>query len=390
MSWLKSYLTNHVQSIKLGETLSLPKALKFGVPQGSVLGPLLFSMYTAPLSRLISGYKLIHHHLYADDTQIYIALDIDKSPQNLSILKQCLEAVQSWMYDNLLKLNPDKTEFILIGTSQQRVKFTNYFPFSAMGNNIQPSKCVRNLGFLFDSDFSFADQVAKVRQSCFYYIKDVCRVRRYIDKSTATSLANALVSSRLDYCNSLYNGIAEKYLSKLQIIQNTLCRIVTKTSRFNHITPVRKSLHWLPIKQRIEFKLGLLTFKALQLGCPSYLRDKLRYPPFRTNSRYFTQGTNLLLVPAIKSCHSAPSYLLRKFEFAAPTLWNSFPENIRMAPMSILLEHISKLICSIKPTLKIRLIMLIQSNLSLSRGPLMTTASSWIYVLCLMLWTQAP
>ena len=239
------------------------------------MGPLLFIMYTAPLSKLISSYRHIKHQLYADDTQVYVQL----SPQNASTvipeLKSCLYAIQTWMSNNKLKLNPDKTEFIILGSKTSRERLAHLFPINILGSDLNPTSKVRNLGVIFDADFSFTDQVNSIRKSCFYYIRDFSRIRRHLTKPTAISLANALVSSRLDYCNSLLNHISVKDLKRLQGVQNTLCRIVCRLTRYTSTSLARQGLHWLPVKQRIQFKNYLITYKALRTGLPPYLNSAL-------------------------------------------------------------------------------------------------------------------
>ena len=117
----------------------------------------------------------------------------------------------------MLKLNPDKTEFLFTGNITQRSKFDAVFPISLMGKNTYPSSSVRNLGVSFDQNFNFRKHITKVCQACYYHITDFRRVRRHLDKLTATTLANALVSSRLDYCNSLFYGLPDKDIYKLGI-----------------------------------------------------------------------------------------------------------------------------------------------------------------------------
>ena len=108
---------------------------------------------------------------------------------------------------------------------------------------IPVSSSVRNLGFIFDSDMSFSDQINSVSKSCHFHIRDIRRIRHLLPLSTATALANSLVSSKLDYCNSLYSGISQTNLNKLQRIQNSLARVITNTSKYQHITPTLKKLH---------------------------------------------------------------------------------------------------------------------------------------------------
>ena len=116
LGWFKSYLSGRTLSVKVGSTLSNPVALQHGVPQGSVLGPILFSLYTNPISSIIQSHSSINYHFYADDTQLYISLSPANFSHSVQKLKNCLNDIQNFMFTNKLKLNPDKTEFILIGS----------------------------------------------------------------------------------------------------------------------------------------------------------------------------------------------------------------------------------------------------------------------------------
>ena len=210
-----------------------------------------------------------------DDTQLYISFTPSNSTSSLEMLSNTFSDILSWMNSNKLLLNPSKTEFLLIGTKQQRLKFSQLTTLS-LGNDIIPvSSSARNLGFIFDSDMSFTDKINSLSKSCHFRIRDIRRIRHLLPLSAATALANSLVSSKLDYCNSLYNGISQANLNKIQRIQNTLARVVTNTSKFEHITPILKKLHWLPIKQRIDYKLCLLTYKTLQIQQPTYLNQSI-------------------------------------------------------------------------------------------------------------------
>ena len=206
LDWFKSYFTGRSQRIKLGNCLSSRCDLSFGVPQGSVLGPLLFTLYTTPLSSLISGHA-IPHHLYADDSQLYFSFSSGNSAAALNGLQSCLASVQSWMSTNKLKLNPDKTEFLLIGKERQRRKYLSMFPIELLGVETYPAKSARNLGVIFDKNFNFRSHVSAICSSCIYHIRDVRRIHRHLDLDSAKLLANALVSSRLDYCNLFCLGL---------------------------------------------------------------------------------------------------------------------------------------------------------------------------------------
>ena len=134
MKWFSSYLTERYQCVKIGSTLSNLKKLLFGVPQGSVLGPLLFSLYTSPLSTLIGRHKGVNFHFYADDTQLYVHLSHRNASAAFDKLNRCLQDVKEWMSASKLKLNPDKTEFLLFGSKKQREKLSACFPIDILGN----------------------------------------------------------------------------------------------------------------------------------------------------------------------------------------------------------------------------------------------------------------
>ena len=203
---------------------------------------------------------------------------------------------------NKLKLNPNKTEIILIGSKSKKSKLITSLPDSILGEKIDFNDKVRNLGVIFDSDFSFTQHISSVCKSCFYHIRDLSRIRRHLTLSTATSLANALVSSRLDYCNSLFYRLTEKELARLQRIQNTLCRIVTRISRYSSTSGPMKSLHWLPVKFRILFKINLLTYKALHFGKPIYIKNYLNYYTSARSIRRSNPGLGLLATPNYERC----------------------------------------------------------------------------------------
>ena len=315
--WIKSYLSNRKQKIKIGDSFSEAVILPFGVPQGSVLGPLLFTLYTSPLSQVISKFN-VTHHLYADDTQIYLAVDSRNFDSSMEELTKCLKSVQEWMVGVKLKLNPEKTEFIIIGQKAIRESLAPNFPVPLLQNNISPSVEVKNLGVIFDSDNSFDNHVAKVCRACYCHLRDLRRIRKFLSNETAILLANAMVSSRLDYCNSLLYGVSKSNIAKLQRVQNALCRIIFRLDKMSHVTPFLKKLHWLPIQHCILFKYNLLVFKAINISQPLYLSALIRLSSL-------TRGNRL----SVSSTHPKKHIGRRGFAVAAPAEWNKLPQTVR-------------------------------------------------------------
>ena len=150
----KSYISNRQQRVHIDGSLSCPQYLHVGVPQGSVIGPFLFCLCTTSISQIITNHY-VSHHMYADDTHVYIELSQSDTHKSIFSLSDCLTDISLWMKSSKLKLNSDKTEFSIFGTKQQRHKLSTHFPVKLLDNDITTYDSVRNLGVIFDSDFSF-------------------------------------------------------------------------------------------------------------------------------------------------------------------------------------------------------------------------------------------
>ena len=256
LGWFKSYL--------LGRTHSHPATLQYGVPQGSVLGPILFSLYTNPISSIIHSHNSINFHFYTDDTQLYITLLPANFFHSIQKLKNCLNDIQNFMFTSKLKLNPDKTEFIHIGCQKYRKQLLPHFPINIQ---VSPAQSVRNLGVVFDSNFNLSNHVSQVIKSTRVHVRDLCRICPLLDLNTSVLLANALLSSRLDYCNSLFLSLTDFELRRLQLVQNLLCRVVTRSSKFSHIkknsigsqSGTRYNLKWVSLHTKFSTKVNQFT-----------------------------------------------------------------------------------------------------------------------------------
>ena len=327
LTWFRSYLTGRKQQVQVQDKVSRMTSLLFGVPQGSVLGPLLFLIYMLPLRHIVYSYNLDMHG-YADDTQLYLTFtnlnDPDQVCCEVSNIEQCLASIHAWMTDNKLKLNSSKTEIMLFGTKTSLAK-VDIPHLQVAGTRVNiAQEPIRNLGVMFDSLLSMACQVNKMTKSANFHLRNIGLIRNKLTESSTKYLVQSLVISRLDYGNSLLCGISGEQASKLQAVQNRAARLITLTKKRQHITPVLKSLHWLPVVTRVDFKVLLLIYMSLNRLAPQYVTDLLsEYQPPRMLR---SSALALLTVPK-----SRISFGARAFSVYGPRLWNTLPLHIKQA-----------------------------------------------------------
>ena len=318
LSWLRSYLSDRQQQVTVAEKRSAPRALEHGVPQGSVLGPVLFSCYIAPLYD-ITRKQLISTHQYADDDELYVAFRMDKTSacKSMRRMEDCVSDIKDWMCHNKLKLNDDKTDMLVITSPRLQSRV----PISSMTIGeieVPASPIARNLGTTFDCVMNMEKHINNICSSCYYHLRNLSAIRGSLTQEATERLVHAFITSRLDNGNALFYALPSKLTAKLQRVQNTAARIVTKTSRSHSISAVLKQLHWLPVKQRIQYKILTLTWKSLHGQAPGYIDELLTpYVPSRTLR---SASSHKLVTPKCES-----NYGKRAFASAAPELWNALP-----------------------------------------------------------------
>ncbi|XP_069050137.1 uncharacterized protein [Lepisosteus oculatus] len=263
-------------------------------------------------------------HFYADDTQIYIHTKPDTDVA-VSILSNCISDIKIWMTQNFLHLNCDKTEVMLIGTPHQLRK-ASPVTLSVDGSVLELQSKLKNLGVIFDSGLTFDPHVQHTVKTSFFHLRNIARLRPMLSLTVAEKLINIFVFSRIDYCNALLPGVSKSTLNKLQYVQNSAARILTRSSTSVHITPILESLHWLPVKFRVDFKILMLTYKALHGLAPQYLSELLS--PYSPPRNLRSSNSALLTVPQAR-LHCMGD---RAFSCYAPKLWNSLPKDIRESP----------------------------------------------------------
>ena len=239
LNWFTSNLSHRAQHVAFNRELSDTFPLAQGVPQGSCLGPLMFTVYTSELFDLVGGH-LPRVHSYADDTQLYLAFSPNVLGDGASAVKamcDCIMDLRKWMIRDRLMLNDDKTEFLLLGTKQQLAKVDiNSITVGESVVNTKP--VVRNLGSWFDSQLSMSTHISKLCSSAFFHLHNISRIRKFLSpEETKTFLVHALVTSRVDYFNSLLYSVPASQLNKVQRVLYTAAKLVCCAQRFSHITP---------------------------------------------------------------------------------------------------------------------------------------------------------
>ena len=248
--------------------------MRTGVPQGSVLGPLLFLLYSADVP-LIAACNGLGIHCYADDGQLYFHGKAGESANITTRITNCIEEIDGWMSSNRLKLNSEKTQFIWIGTSQQ----LNKVPVNAINigsSSVPINTTVNNLGVIFDPQLAMKAHVKKVCGVSFYQLRQLRTVRKSLSMEGCKTLVHAFIASRVDYCNSILCGVGVTQLGFLQSVLRSAARLVMERRKFDSISDdMRDVLHWLPINQRIEFKICTYVFKCLHGTAPPYLCEMI-------------------------------------------------------------------------------------------------------------------
>ena len=329
LKWMESYFTGRTTKVGVNGTYSKPQSMQYGLPQGSIVGPGSFKIYIIPIGRIIRKHGL-KYHLYADDIQLYISFnpsDPNSILTALAKLSACINEIRMWMTGNMLMLNDSKTEFF-VAVSQNNSSKMPPVHLQIGTEIIKPSATVRNLGVLFDTHMTMSPHISGLSKTTSFQLRNISRIRRFLDQDTCHHVTRSLILNRLDYCNSLLLGSTQTDLTKLQRLQNWAAKLIYCATKRDHATPYLKKLHWLPIQERILFKILVFVYKCLNHSAPEYLAGNLHlHIPTRTGLRSSSDTTRL---DEYRLFHGyLQSAADRSFYYTAPELWNKLPEALR-------------------------------------------------------------
>ena len=254
----------------------------------------------------------------------------DTISELLHSMQSCISDVKAWATANMPKLNDNKTELMLV--TSKRTKHLHNLPTSITIGNVQiPFKqSVKNFGFTLDCHLTMNAHVTKIARKCYYELRCLASIHRFLTSTPTATLVSAFVLSRIDYCNSLLFGSTHDATSHLQQIQKYAARVILCLPKSSSITTHLKSLHWLPVKVRSTYKIACLCYHYHSSTAPSCVTGMLHRKPLHTRNTHSSSYTMPLLN---RPAHSKATLGDHSFSFASSSVWSFIPNDVRCAPL---------------------------------------------------------
>ena len=323
LRWLASYLAGRWQRVSgsSGE-LSGRLPVSAGVPQGSVLGPLLFSLFISDVSDCLDG---CNYHLYADDLQIYLSFCPNEVESAVGVVNKNVRAICDWARENKLRINPEKTRALLIGgpTYIERLLQADSPRVKVNGIEIGYSRSAANLGVIFDSSLKWKDQINATSRRVFWGLHRLIKIRHLIPVTTRAHLINSLIMPLFDYCCLVCGDVSGMRAARLDVVMNSCVRFIFDVPRHAHITPYYAQLGWLRASQRRLCVLGRFIFKLFTTSQPQYIISMFTFRS-SIHNRVLRGDGRLIHIPTHRT-----EIAQRSFVVGSARLWNTLPSHIR-------------------------------------------------------------
>lgn len=330
---MSDYLVGRTQAVILDSEMANPLLIKCGVPQGSILGPLLFSIYTSVFTTHISYCK---YHFYADDTQLYISFDRDNVEIARRQLNKDIQQLVSIAKRHSLNINPAKSQAMLFGKPKIRDEIMSTFDIYIDNVKINFSNCCKNLGVLLDTSLRFREHVSAIIQKAYASLKLIYSNREMFTQKVKVMLCESLVLSKFNYCDALYDScIDSKDIKRIQLVQNSCLRLIFGIRKYQRISHKLQSVPWLNMKLRRIIHKTCVYHKIIVNKVPAYLYNKIR---FRTDVHNINlRNKNIITPPQHKY-----SFFERSFQFCIAKVYNSVPNSYKKLSVSQFKRHLKK------------------------------------------------
>ena len=318
LDWFNSDLTNRTQRCLVNGSLSKTCSLKCGVPQGKILGPLLFLIYINDMPNCLSSCK---PRMYADDTHItYAGADLNSIQSNLN---HDLSNLNQWLTSNKLTLNATKTEFMLIGSRQRLSTLPDTLELSINNESINRVSSVKLLGVFIDENLTWQTHIDKLSENIASGIGAIKRIRPFVPPGTLLYIYSALIQPHFDYCNLVWGNCGKTLSDRLQKLQNRAARLLKSSSYDADAKGLIRQLGWKDLCAQRQIQKALMVYRSLNGLVPECLSSKFLK---RNGTRYsLRESENKLVVPLPRT-----NYLKNSFSYSGAALWNSLPCNLRM------------------------------------------------------------